>query len=77
MTDTTIHHVNVAYDETDSRVREFVTYLKNEKRAKEMAGYYGSSKEASPREKYILAFGHEFSFSCDDRHICTLKLRGT
>ena len=77
MTDTTIHSISVTYDQDDVRVRDFVSYLKSEKRKKEMLGYYGSAKEMNPQEKYVMAFGHEFSFSCNSNHKCILKLRGT
>ncbi|MEJ0001835.1 MAG: hypothetical protein WDN09_01450 [bacterium] len=76
MTEATIHHVRVTYDDSDPRVRDFVAYLKDEKRDAEMRGYYGSAREIFPGEKYIMAAGNEFSFSCNERHICTLKLRG-
>jgi hypothetical protein len=77
MTDTIIHHINISYDETDERVRKFIDYLKSEKRKQEMEGYYGSARASNPAEKYVLAFGHEFSFVCDGSHRCVLKLRGT
>lgn len=76
MTDITIHSIRVSYEETDERVRKFVSYLKNEKRKNEMLGYYGSAKEIYPEEKYIVAFGDEYSLVCDNNHKCVLKLRG-
>lgn len=77
MTDTVIHSIRVSYDQTDERVRNLVTYLKNDNRKDEMLGYYNSAKEINPEEKYIVLFGNEFSLVCDSSHKCVLKLRGT
>jgi hypothetical protein len=76
MTDTVIHSIRVSYDETDERVRNFVSYLKSEKRNNDMLAYYRSAKEIYPEEKFVVLSDNEFSISCDNNHRCVLKLRG-
>lgn len=76
MTDTVVHHIRVAYDEDDDRVRAFVAHLKQEGKKAEMEGYYSSARAAQPGEKFVMVGENEFSFSVSDKGVCHIKLRG-
>lgn len=77
MSDTIIHNIKVSYDESHDRVKNFVEYLKNEKRREEMKAYYEEAKR-SPHFKMHINDEHnnEFTLECEGDHRCDLRLRG-
>ena len=77
MSDLTIHNINVSYDESHQRVRDFVTYLKSDKRKEEMKAYYDEARHSKDEKIYLNdKIGNEFTLVCDDNHNCILRLRG-
>lgn len=78
MSDLVIHNVNVSYDESDERVRNFVQYLKSYDRTEEMRKYYGEVKSSVDKTINLSdQFGNEFTLEYLGGHNCSLKLRGT
>ena len=77
MTDIVFHNMRVSYDESHERVRDFVLYLKDEKRKEEMKAYFNEAKR-SPDGKLHLADkdGNDFTLVCTEGYNCTLRLRG-
>ena len=77
MSDTVINHINVSYDESDERVRNFVKYLKNENRKEEIRNNYQKARQ-NPEGKLYLSdeAGNEFTLVCTEMYNCTLGLRG-
>jgi hypothetical protein len=77
MSDTVIHNIKVAYDESRAEVRNFANHLKNDKRREEMKIYHDEARH-SPDNKINLddEYGNEFTLICEQEHICSLKLRG-
>lgn len=77
MSDQTIHHINISYDESHERIRDFVQYLQGEHMAEEMKAYYEEAKH-SPDGKIHLndRFGNEFTLHYLGGFNCELRLRG-
>jgi len=77
MSDLIIHHVNISYDESDERVRNFIQYLNSDSRKDLMMFYY---KEAMKESSHSLSLndkdGNDFTLVCSDGFNCTLSLRG-
>lgn len=77
MSDLVIHNVNISYDESDERVRNFIVYLKNPDRKEEMRKYYEQARQNLEHKAYLTdKLGNEFTLVCGDGHNCTLRLRG-
>jgi hypothetical protein len=77
MTDITIHNLRISYDETHSRVRKFVEYLKSEKRKEELKSYYEEAKKSSDNKIHLNdKENNEFTMICTGNYSCTLRLRG-
>jgi hypothetical protein len=77
MSDTTIHNLNVSYDESHGRVRDFVEYLKSDNRKEEMRGFYEETKKSSDHKIHLNdKHGNEFTLECSSDHNCKLRLRG-
>jgi hypothetical protein len=75
MSDTFIHNIRISYDESDERVRDFVGYLKDEKRKEEMKKYYGEARQNN--KIYINdSFNNEFTLTYVGNYNCSLGLRG-
>ncbi|MEI6581164.1 MAG: hypothetical protein WCO07_03275 [bacterium] len=77
MSDTVIHNINISYDESHEEVRDFVNYLKSDKRKDEVKAYYEEARH-SPGNKIHLSdkFDNEFTLICEHEHVCYLRLRG-
>ena len=77
MSDLTIHNINVSYDESDERVRNFVKYLTREDKKDEMKGYYNQALQ-NPDGKLNLSDqeNNDFTLVCSAGFNCTLGLRG-
>jgi hypothetical protein len=77
MSDTVVHHINISYDESDERVKNFVKYLKSEDRKTEMETYFNQAKQ-SPEGKLYLSDkkNNDFTLICTNGYNCTLGLRG-
>ena len=77
MTDIVFHNTHVSYDESHERVRNFVVYLKDEKRKDEMKAYYEQALKAADNKIHLNdKFGNEFTLICNSGHNCELRLRG-
>jgi hypothetical protein len=78
MSDIIIHNINISYDESHERVRDFVKYLQNEERREEVKAYYDEAYHRSKDNKIHLndKFGNEFTLECTNEHNCHLGLRG-
>jgi hypothetical protein len=78
MTDTIIHNIRISYDEEHERVRDFIEYLKNDKRKEELRAYYEEARHRGQDNKIHLndKFGNEFTLECHGEHLCSLRLRG-
>ena len=77
MSDIIIHNINISYDESHDRVREFVKYLQDEKRKDEMKAYYDEAKRDSKNKIHLSdKLGNEFTLECTGEHNCHLGLRG-
>jgi len=77
MSDTVVHNIKISYDESDERVRKFVTYLKSASMKEAMKSYYNQSQASSDKKININdEDGNEFTLACNENHICTLRLRG-
>lgn len=77
MTDITIHNIHISYDETHERVRNFINYLKDEKRKEEIKAYYEEAKHSKDNKIHLNdKLGNEFTMVRTGEHNCTLRLRG-
>jgi hypothetical protein len=77
MSDLTIHNINVSYDESHQRVKDFVEYLKSDSRKDEVKAYYDEAKKSSENKIHLNdKYGNEFTLICNGSHSCTLRLRG-
>lgn len=77
MSDLVIHNVNISYDESDERVRNFIGYLKSPDRTEEMRNYYREVKSSVDNQIYLSdQFGNEFTLEYLGGHNCRLGLRG-
>ena len=77
MSDLVIHNINISYDESDERVRDFVKYLKGVERKEEMKAYFEKTKNSENNKINIDdKFSNEFTLEYLGGHNCTLKLRG-
>ncbi len=77
MTDKTIHNIHVSYDESHERIRNYIEYLKSDKRKDELKGYYEEAKQKTDGKIHINdQMNNEFTLICDTNHNCTLRLRG-
>lgn len=77
MSDLTIHNINISYDESHQRVRDFIDYLKSDKRREEMKAYYEEARHSADDKIHINdKQGNEFTLVCGDEHNCALRLRG-
>jgi hypothetical protein len=77
MSDIVIHHINVSYDESHDRVKDFVKYLQADERKEEMKAYYDEARRESDNKIHLNdKFGNEFTMICTEGHNCTLRLRG-
>ena len=77
MSDTVINHINVSYDESHQRVRDFIKYLKDEDRKEEMKAYFDEAKRNSDSKLHLSdKNGNDFTLVCTDGYNCTLRLRG-
>ena len=77
MSDLVIHNINVSYDESHDRVRDFVKYLKDDDRREEMKAYYDEAHHSHDGKIHLNdKHGNEFTLECDGEHHCNLHLRG-
>ena len=77
MSDLIIHNINVSYDESHDRIRNFVKYLKDEERREEMKAYFDEAKHSSDGKIHLNdKHGNEFTLICNNGYNCTLRLRG-
>lgn len=77
MSDTVVHHINISFDESDERVRNFVKYLKADERKMEMEAYFNQAKQSPESKLYINdKKGNEFTLICTSGYNCNLGLRG-
>ena len=77
MSDLVIHNINISYDESDERVRNFVKYLKRPEQKEETRAYYLQVKNSPEQRIYIVDhYGNEFSFVYQNEHNCLIGLRG-
>jgi hypothetical protein len=77
MSDIIIHNINVSYDESHKRVRDFVRYLQEYEKKDEMKAYYEQAKRNKDSKIHISdKFDNEFTLVCGDNHNCDLRLRG-
>ncbi|MFA6324766.1 MAG: hypothetical protein WCX46_00880 [Candidatus Paceibacterota bacterium] len=77
MSDIVVHHINISYNESDERVRNFVKYLKNEERKDEMSEYFNKVKNSPDGKIYLKDIdGNEFSLFYNGGYNCALNLRG-
>jgi len=77
MSDLIIHNINISYDESHQRVRDFVKYLQGEERKEEMKAYYNEARRSKDGKIHLNdKIGNEFTLICGDNHNCTLRLRG-
>ncbi len=77
MSDLVVHNINLSYDESDERVRNFVKYLKSEIRTEEMKTYFKEVSESQDKKINISdQFNNEFTLKYLGGHNCSLKLRG-
>ena len=69
--------MRISYDESHERVRNFVDYLKDEKRKEEIKAYYEETKHSKDNKIHLNdKFGNEFTLEKIGEHNCTLRLRG-
>ena len=77
MSDLVIHNINVSYDESDERVRNFVKYLKIDARKQEMKDYFEKVKNVKDKKINLNDhFDNEFTLEYNGGYNCTLRLRG-
>jgi len=77
MSDLIIHNINVSYDESHERVRNFVKYLQSDSRKEEMKAYYDEAKHSSEGKIHLNdKDGNEFTLVYNGGYNCTLRLRG-
>jgi hypothetical protein len=77
MSDIVIHNINVSYDESHERVRNFVEYLQGEDRKDEMKAYYEEARRSENGKLHLSdKMNNEFTLICQENHICFLRLRG-
>ena len=77
MSDTVVHNIKIAYDESDERVRNFIAYLKSIKMRDEIRKYHDEALRGVDKKINIVDDeGNEFTLTCADLHLCTLRLRG-
>ncbi|HEU0085939.1 MAG TPA: hypothetical protein VFQ59_03210 [Candidatus Paceibacterota bacterium] len=77
MSDIIIHHIKLTYDETDERVRDFVKHLKADKEKEDMEQYYLEAMMQKEGKLNIEDMhGNEFTFYCQQGHMCRVGLRG-
>ncbi|HNW71563.1 MAG TPA: hypothetical protein PKZ36_02305 [Candidatus Paceibacterota bacterium] len=77
MTDIIIHNIKISYDESHERVRDFVKYLKDEKRKEELKGFYEEIRHSKDNKIHINDIhNNEFTLERVGEHMCTLNLRG-
>ena len=77
MSDLVIHNINVSYDESHERVRDFVKYLQADERREEVKAYYDEAKRSADNKIHLNdKQGNEFTLICTSEHNCTLRLRG-
>ncbi len=77
MSDLVIHNINVSYDESDERIRNFVKYLKSDIRKEEMKDYFEKVKNTKDKKININdSFDNEFTLEYINGYNCFLKLRG-
>jgi glycosylphosphatidylinositol transamidase (GPIT) subunit GPI8 len=77
MSDLTIHNINISYDESDERVRNFIKYLRSESGKEETKASYQKAREDKDNKVYLSdKTGNEFTMICPSEHNCDLRLRG-
>ena len=57
MSDIIIHNINVSYDESHERVRNFVKYLRGEERKEEMKAYYEEARRNKDNKIHLNEIG--------------------
>jgi len=78
MTDITIHHISLSYDEAHERVRNFVKYLSDSKRKEELKSYCQEAKHSADRKIHLNdTQENEFTLEYRGNSNYSLRLRGT
>lgn len=77
MSDTVVHNIKLSYDESDDRVRAYVSYLRGASAAENLKKYHDEALKSTEHKIYLSdENGNEFTFTCDQVHICHLRTRG-
>lgn len=77
MSDLVIHNINISYDESHDRVREFVKYLMHPEHKDEVKAYYEEAKRDQNHKVHLAdKSGNEFTLEYKGEHVCELRLRG-
>ena len=77
MSDLVIHNINISYDESHERVRDFIKYLQDDSRKEELKAYFEEAKRNSDNKMHLSdKNGNEFTLVYNGVYNCTLRLRG-
>ncbi len=71
-----IHEINISYDDSHERIKNFIEYLKLESMREEIKAYYEAVKIDYEKKIHINdKYGNEFTLEYKGNHKCNLRLR--
>ncbi len=76
MKEISIHSLNVSYDDSHERVRNFVEYLKSGDRKEELRAYYTQAKNSANQKIHLNdRYDNEYTLEYKGDSHCYLRLR--